>query len=123
MQLKKHFTLAIIIASVLLSGCKDKGEEFIGKWKSVNPRNEKIITTIDIKRSGDIFHIDVENQRPDFFDGKNIAVTHKKFEAKAESEDVLSLINVPNLAAFGGNTLRLENNTIYFSKDTFNKVK
>lgn len=118
MRFKKHIIFTPLIISLLISGCKEKGEEFIGKWKNVNPNNERIVTIIDIKRSGDIYHIDVENQRPDFFDGKSIEVDHKKFEAKAESDDVLSLIGIP----IGVKTLRLENNTISFSQKTFSKI-
>lgn len=122
MRSKKTALFTTLIISLLLSGCKDKGDDFLGKWKSVNPKNERAVVIIDINKNGDIFHIDVENQRPDTFDGKTIKVDHRRLEAKAESDDVLSLINTPSLAASGGATLRLENNTISFSKKTFTKM-
>ena len=106
--------LAFILLAFFVSGCSGgKGDGFVGKW--VGQNNEQIYKpsyVMVIKRDGDIFHVDVASTK-DLGFGKPIT-TNKQFEAKAESDTVLSM--------FGGlATMRLEKGIVSFDGTSFTK--
>ncbi|KFF42179.1 hypothetical protein JH25_27830 [Pseudomonas sp. BRG-100] len=111
--------IGVVLLITLVSGCNnDKGSDFVGRWSSGNHDAKGLAPPsyyLDIKRDNDIYHVDVQANIYDFISGGR-KITSKKYEAKAESETVLSMMG-------GMLTMRLENERLFFGNDEFIKLK
>lgn len=130
MKFTKLFAFASLVSVLVLTGCKeDKVDKFTGSWECLQCVGRSGMTytaqqTMNIKKDGDIFHIDIQkfqNSRNDSKDINDAKEKITKLEAKAESDSVLSLINAPAMSQLS--TLRLENNVITFGNDVYTPVK
>ena len=107
--------MTIIFVAFFVSGCGGgKGDGFIGKWVGKNDEAMfKPSYVMIITKDGDNFHVDID-ETMDTLGYGNLETTKQKFEAKAESDTVLSL--------FGGlATMRLEKGVISFDGTSFTK--
>lgn len=111
MFLKKTGLISVMLMTfLLLTGCKDKGSEFIGGWVEIGKADGKA-SYLNIKYSDGIYHIDYKKS----FHFNDSGYINEKYEAKAESESVLSIIG-------GRETpLRLTDGVIDFSDKKFKK--
>ncbi|MCF5715556.1 hypothetical protein NLO74_23440 [Pseudomonas tremae] len=107
----------LVLFAFLVSGCNGgKGDDFIGRWEGQNTqRMYKPTYVMTISKDGENFHIDLArtleasgNEKP------NTSV--QKFEAKAESDTVLSMLG-------GLATMRLEGGVLHFDGTEFLKSK
>lgn len=104
----KFIVLAVALA---LSGCKDKGEKFIGHWQDVK---EPDTSYLDITYSDKVYHVNV-NSLDVFLDGKPKVI---RLEAQAMSDSVLTIH-----AGLGNVDMRLEDDKIYFEQHIYQKPK
>ncbi|KGS11459.1 hypothetical protein ALP73_200074 [Pseudomonas coronafaciens pv. garcae] len=107
----------LVLFAVALSGCgADKGQEFLGRWTGENKtRMGKPTYIMDISKDGEIFHVNLETTADLVGYGK-MEKNLQRFEAKAESDSVLSI-------AGGLSTMRLEDKVIYFDGTTYTRLK
>ncbi|WP_193432722.1 hypothetical protein [Candidatus Hamiltonella defensa] len=115
MQYQKAGLLGMLLLSValVLAGCKDKGEAFVGHWVQVGDIEKP--ASLDIKFDDGVFHVNYSWHTPFIFKKGDETLRVKKLEAKAESDNVLSLIN-----GFG-QTMRLNEGVISFDNAEFKK--
>ncbi|WP_024690801.1 hypothetical protein [Pseudomonas tremae] len=109
--------LCIVLFAFLVSGCNGgKGDGFIGRWEGQNTqRMYKPTYVMTISKDGDNFHIDLARTLEASGNEKPITSV-QKFEAKAESDTVLSMRG-------GLTTMRLEGDVIYFDYTTYTRSK
>ncbi|MCD5996964.1 hypothetical protein KDX38_25395 [Pseudomonas sp. CDFA 602] len=114
---KMSAVICLALFAFALSGCgADKGQEFLGRWTGENKtRMGKPTYVMDISKDGEIFHINLETTADIVGYGK-MKKTLQRFEAKAESDSVLSM-------AGGFATMRLEGSAIYFDGTTYTRLK
>ncbi|WP_122383901.1 hypothetical protein [Pseudomonas savastanoi] len=107
----------LVLFALALSGCFDsKGDGFVGRWTGENmKRMGKPTYVMDISKDGEIFHVNLETTADIVGYGK-METNLQRFEAKAESDSVLSM-------ASGLATMRLEGNVIYFDNTTYTRAK
>ncbi|ENE6639023.1 hypothetical protein ABNR98_004432 [Salmonella enterica] len=126
--MRKYFGVILFAAVIsLLSGCDDKGSKFVGSWECLTcvGKAYTVKQTMDIKKDGDIYHLDIHkyqntrNNSQDINDAKDKLI---KLEAKAESDSVLSLIKSPAILS-NSSTLRIENDKIFFGNDEYSPIK
>ncbi|KAA8689656.1 hypothetical protein [Pseudomonas caricapapayae] len=100
-----------------LSGCgADKGQGFVGRWTGENKtRMGRPTYVMDISKDGEIFHVNLETTADIVGYGK-MEKNLQRFEAKAESDSVLSMSG-------GLATMRMEGKLIYFDNTTFTRSK
>ncbi|EGG4280887.1 hypothetical protein HKZ40_004303 [Salmonella enterica] len=93
MNIKKLIIPAIV--SIMIIGCKDKGESFIGTW---NCQNCGYNATMTISKKGDLYHLKYHGFAPVSIFNKE-PEQMEEYIAKAESENVLRLENsAPNIS-------------------------
>lgn len=117
-MLKKISALSCVLAfSFAVSGCGgDKGKEFVGKWVGEDKaRMGKPSFVMDIIKDDEVFHVNLETTQDILGYGKP-EKSIKRFEAKAESDSVLSM-------AGGLATMRKEGEIIYFDGTTYTRSK
>lgn len=109
--------LALFSLSLALSGCgEDKGQGFVGKWTGEDKeRMFKPSFVMDISKDGEMFHVNLATTQDVMGYGKKETET-QLFEAKAESDNVLSI-------AGGLVTMRLNGNVIQFDGTTYARSK
>ncbi|KAA8703027.1 MULTISPECIES: hypothetical protein [Pseudomonas syringae group] len=107
----------LVLFALALSGCFDsKGDGFVGRWTGENmKRMGKPTFVMDISKDGEMFHVNLETTDDILGHGKR-EKSMQRFEAKAESDSVLSMAN-------GLVTMRLEGNVIYFDYITYTRAK
>ncbi|PBP37495.1 hypothetical protein [Pseudomonas syringae] len=107
----------LVLFALALSGCFDgKGQGFVGRWTGENmKRMGKPTFVMDISKDGEIFHVNLETT-DDIWGGGKREKSMKLFEAKAESDTVLSMRG-------GLVTMRLEGDVIYFDSTTYTRSK
>ncbi|MBN4178749.1 hypothetical protein [Pseudomonas savastanoi] len=107
----------LVLFALTLSGCgADKGQEFVGRWTGENKtRMGRPTYLMDISKDGEIFHVNFETTADIVGYGK-MEKKLQRFEAKAESDSVLSMSG-------GLATMRMEGNLIYFDNTTFTRSK
>lgn len=109
--MKKTNKFALMAVFVLLSGCNDKGHDFVGHWVDVkDPKT----SYLDINYSDGIYHVDVSSFDP-FLTLKE-QVNH--LEAQAMSDTVLTIHT-----GFGNVDMRLEDKKIFFEDHTYQASK
>lgn len=105
-MLKTICSLSVLVAlSLALTGCNDKGRDFIGHWKEIDAQHP---FELDIKYDDGLFHVDLtEYSIPsaDFY--------KTKFESKAESNNVLS--------SHGDRQMRLSNGVLDYDGREYSK--
>lgn len=116
---KKVFGSFLFVFALFISGCKDSGDNFIGRWVEVLKVNASysVPSELVIEKDGDIFHIDMISYR-------NVMKTTinkngsfvEKYEAIVESDSVLSIIDNRETP------LRLTDGIIDFSDRKFKKI-
>ncbi|MCY1388584.1 hypothetical protein D9M71_33740 [compost metagenome] len=102
--------IALSFAALIgLSGCKEKGDEFIGTWIRVDNKfdNSKEDSLV-VRRDDGLFHIDRKHW------GLMRKYETERVQARAESDNVLSIINSNPL--FGTMTITLQNGSLITSK-------
>ncbi|RMS11636.1 hypothetical protein ALP72_200003 [Pseudomonas coronafaciens pv. coronafaciens] len=107
----------LVLFALSLSGCFDsKGDDFIGRWEGQNTqRMYKPTYVMTISKDGENFHIDLASTWE--ASGNEKPITNvQKFEAKAESDTVLSMLG-------GLATMRLEGGVVHFDSTEFLKSK
>lgn len=106
----------IFILALAVSGCnEDKAQAFVGNWSEVTEATaSKKPGNMTIAFNDGIYHIDIKSWRA--FVGLTGGIFEQKFEAKSESDSVLSVIDK------SGQTLRLEDGKVYFGNRVFKKV-
>ncbi|KAA3533759.1 hypothetical protein [Pseudomonas savastanoi] len=107
----------LVLFALALSGCFDsKGDNFIGRWEGQNTqRMYKPTYVMTISKDGENFHIDIASTWE--ASGNEKPITNvQQFEAKAESDTVLSMLG-------GLATMRLEGGVINFDYTTFTRAK
>lgn len=111
MQYRKAGAVGVILFSALLTltGCKDKGEAFIGNWVEIT--NSEHPSGIKITYDNGVYHVDHNKYYPVGLANYRI----QKMEASAESDNVLLVIN-----GFG-RTMRLNDNVISFDNSEYKK--
>lgn len=109
--MKKTAIFGFLAAFVLLSGCNDKGHDFVGHWADVkDPKN----SYLDISISDGIYHVDVT--KLDRYLTLKPKVNH--LEAYAVSEEVLTIHS-----GLGNVDMRLEDKQIFFENHTYQKTQ
>lgn len=108
--MKKASLIVALTFSVLiaLTGCKEQGDEFIGTWSRVDKEHQTDPTKDDIltiTRDEGIFHIDRK------YWGMLRNYRTEKFQARAESDSVISIIN--NSPLLGSGTFSMENGKLF----------
>lgn len=117
-MLKKIIALScLLVFAFAVSGCGgDKGKEFVGKWFGEDKtRMGKPSFVMDIIKDDEVFHVNLEVTQDLIGLGKP-ETSMKRFEAKAESDSVLSM-------AGGLATMRKEGEVIYFDGITYTRSK
>ncbi|WP_411566815.1 hypothetical protein ACLIN3_27270 (plasmid) [Pseudomonas orientalis] len=100
-----------MILFFFLSGCKEKGGDFVGHWADVkNPTT----SFLDIDYSDGVYHIDV-NSFDSYLTLKQKVV---KLEGTAMSDSVLTIH-----AGLGNVDMRLEGDQIFFEHHVYKKTK
>jgi hypothetical protein len=56
--MSRFIKLILVVGVVVLSGCKDKGKDFIGHWENIKDAKS---SSLDISYSDGIYHIDVNS--------------------------------------------------------------
>ncbi|MGP3284124.1 hypothetical protein ACTVPQ_24550 [Serratia bockelmannii] len=109
---KKSILISLILgAGITLAGCKDdKGKAFVGHWYQLT--DSKKPTDISIDYDSGVFHVNINANS--WTPEKGIGYVVKKTEAKAESDNVLNVLD-------GSGTMRLENNKLLYKGDTYSK--
>lgn len=109
--------LSTVFLAFLVSGCNGgKGNDFVGRWEGQNnTRMFKPTYVMTISKDGENFHVDIATTRDALGNGKP-TTSEKKFEAKAESDTVLSMLG-------GLATMRLEKGFVQFDGTQFVKSK
>ena len=109
------YLASLFIFAFLVSGCGGgRGDGFVGRW--IGKNNERMFKptyVMTIVKDGENFHIDIATTKDALGYGKPTTNT-QKFEAKAESDTVLSMLN-------GLATMRLEGGIISFDGTIFIK--
>lgn len=105
----------VVLTLTFIAGCDGgKGNDFVGRW--ISERNEKQFMTpsaiMEIRREGDVFYIDDEQTNYYGKPGGRTKIINKKFEARAESNTVLSMMG-------GMLTMRLQDDRLYFGSDEY----
>lgn len=111
----KNFKAVIILAAIaiLSTGCgNSNGSKFIGHWVAVD---KKAKSFIDIRKEGDIFHMDHSYNAP--WKGADV-MDVERMEGTAISEDVLRVGS--GIASFD---MRLEDGKIFLYEDGYSKAK
>lgn len=116
---KTSLVFGMVIFTLMMSGCNGgKGDDFVGRWSSGNHASKGLVPPsyyINIKKDKEVFHVDVETTMVDFLEGGR-KTTNKKYEGKAESDTVLSMMN-------GLLTMRLQGDRMFFGNDEYVKLK
>ncbi|WP_346396838.1 hypothetical protein [Pseudomonas syringae] len=114
---KMSAVTCLVLFAFALSGCsEDKGQEFVGRWSGENKtRMGKPTYVMEISKDGEVFHVNLETTADIVGYGKK-EKDLQRFEAKAESDSVLSM-------AGGLATMRLEGKVIYFDGTTYSRSK
>lgn len=100
-----------MILFIFLSGCKEKGGDFIGHWVDLkNPTT----SYLDINFSDGVYHINV-NSFDSYLTLKQKVV---RLEGVALSESVLTI-----RTGLGSVDMRLEGDQIFFEHHTYQKTK
>lgn len=73
-----------------LTGCKEKGDDFIGNWERVDKKIPTKEDTMVISLEDGVFHI--YRKSWESFKGPRGGYVDDKFKARAESENVLAVI-------------------------------
>jgi hypothetical protein len=106
-------TVGFVVVSILVSsvaGCgAPQGADFIGHWDN---GDSKTPYTLDIKQSNGVYHID-QTYKTIF----SKEINRDKMEAVPLSNEVLEIKD------FGGGSMRLENNHLYFDDQEYTKSK
>lgn len=108
--MKKTSLIAALICSalVILSGCKEAGDAFVGKWDRVEKKIPDKEDSIEITREDGVFHINRTRWSPfkvtqgvsgSPFNNRGGGYVTERSQARAESENVLAVIGggLPNL--------------------------
>ncbi|QGG79016.1 hypothetical protein [Pseudomonas syringae] len=114
---KMSAVICLVLCAFALSGCgDDKGQGFVGRWTGENKtRMGKPTYVMDISKDGEVFHVNLETTADLVGYGKKEKAL-QRLEAKAESDNVLSM-------AGGLATMRMEGNVIYFDNTTYTRSK
>ncbi|MDU8431001.1 hypothetical protein RYA99_18935 [Pseudomonas syringae pv. actinidifoliorum] len=107
----------LVLFALVLSGCfEGKGQGFVGRWTGENmKRMGKPTFVMDISKDGEVFHVNLETT-DDMWGGGKREKSMQLFEAKAESDSVLSMMG-------GLLTMRLEGDVINFDNTTYTRSK
>lgn len=108
-SLKAIVSVVLLGAALLLTGCKDKGEAFIGHWMTTEAHPSELTITFD----DGMYHVDYKWWGPG---GYAMQYYNDKLEAKAESESVLMT------QGLGSKPLRLEKNVLSFHQRDYKKI-
>lgn len=108
---------ALFVLAFSLFGCgADKGQGFVGRWTAEDKtRMFKPSFVMDISEDQGVFHVDLETTKDLMGDGTKDKDT-QRFEGKAESDTVLSMVG-------GLVTMRLEGGVIHFDGMDFIRAK
>lgn len=116
-QKKMWFAVMVLfVLSLCLTGCKDKGAAFVGRWVQVEVKEGKKPSSLDIELDDGVFHVNYSWHVTFVIQEGDETLRTKKLEAKAESENVLSVIAPLN------QTMRLNENVISFDNKEFKKI-
>lgn len=109
--MKKTSLIAALICSalVILSGCKEAGDAFVGKWDRVEKKIPDKEDSIEITREEGVFHITLKHWSP--FRGMRGDYVIDKVQAKAESSNVLAVIG--GGLTIGSPTFSIENDSLH----------
>lgn len=95
---RSYLLITIYLFAIFgLTGCKEKGEEFIGLWERVDTKYPNSEDTISITLEDGVFHI--YRKRWENFNGLHGEYVIDEFRAHAESENILTILGgfVPKL--------------------------
>lgn len=108
--MKKTTSLLAItlLSAFLLTGCNDKGKDFVGHWYQENAKNKP--NDINITFSDGVYHINTN-----MYDPFLLEYDKTKLEGKAESDSVLSIIDKMKP------TMRLESGKLYYGSSVYMK--
>lgn len=108
--------MVLLALALVLAGCKDKGEAFVGHWVQVKVKEGKKASSLDIELDDGVFHINYKWHTVFTATEFDETLREKKIEAKAESNNVLTVITKFT------QTMKLSGDIISFDNKEFKKV-